>query len=106
VVLGFYGQTHVGAFGGTSVGAPQWAGLIAIADQLRRGRVGTINPTLYALAGSALVYSGAFHEVLTGDNSSPYNSVSGYPARRGYDLVTGLGSPRADRRVPLIAAHH
>ena len=36
--------------GGTSASSPQWAGLVAIADQIAGHGLGQINPTLYALA--------------------------------------------------------
>jgi hypothetical protein len=78
--------------GGTSFAAPAWAALIAIADQARAdvaepsldGRTQTL-PLLYRLPTTA------FHDVTTGSN--------GYPAHAGYDLVTGRGTPVADRVV-------
>src|SRR6478752_6630344 len=38
------GSQGVFRFGGTSAGSPQWAGLVALANQLRQGRVGALNP--------------------------------------------------------------
>jgi hypothetical protein len=82
---------------GTSAGAPVWAGLIAIADQGRVLAGGTpltgysqTLPTLYSLAASD------FHDIVSGNN--------GYSAGPGYDLVTGLGTPIANRLVPDLAA--
>ena len=82
--------------GGTSLAAPMWAGVIAIANQ---GRVlngaGTLNgqadtlPKLYSLPSSN------FHDVTTGNN--------GYAAKAGYDLVTGLGSPIVNQLVSSLA---
>ena len=41
-------------FGGTSAGSPQWAGLVALAAQLRHARVGYLNPQVVpAVAGQA-----------------------------------------------------
>jgi subtilase family serine protease len=40
---GFY------AFGGTSAGAPQWAGIVAIANQKAGKPLGFLNPTLYGI---------------------------------------------------------
>jgi subtilase family serine protease len=73
--------------GGTSAGAPQWAGLVALADQARggAGALANLNPLLYALPGAD------FHDVTTGSNP--------YPATVSYDLVTGRGTPYADRVV-------
>jgi hypothetical protein len=36
--------------GGTSSSTPQWAGLVALADQIAGHGLGLINPALYALA--------------------------------------------------------
>ncbi|HEY1603438.1 MAG TPA: proprotein convertase P-domain-containing protein [Pirellulales bacterium] len=79
--------------GGTSVSAPSWAAVIAIANQGRSaaglpnldGRSGTL-PAIYNLPGSD------FHDITSGSNGT--NSSAG----PGYDLVTGRGSPN----VPLI----
>jgi subtilase family serine protease len=77
------------SFGGTSAGAPQWAALIAIADQGRalagQAPLAGAQAAIYALPSSD------FHDVTTGSN--------GYPAGPGYDIVTGRGSPYADRVV-------
>jgi subtilase family serine protease len=90
------------AMNGTSAGPPQWAGLIALANQGRAGlgkpSLGTgsyygTNPVLYNLAGgtSYTNTSGDFADITSGSN--------GYPATAGFDLVTGLGVPVADRLV-------
>ncbi len=80
-------------FAGTSLSSPCWAALIADADQGRAlsglgsltGSTETL-PMLYALP------SYVFHDITTG--------FTGYNAGPGYDLLTGLGSPKA----PLVAA--
>jgi hypothetical protein len=78
--------------GGTSAGAPQWAALIAIADQGRavngQGSLdgpGQTLPWLYAQSASD------FHDVTAGSN--------GYAATQGYDLSSGRGTPYADRLI-------
>jgi subtilase family serine protease len=80
------GQTGWFSYGGTSAGAPQWAALIALADQ-GRAAVG-----LGSLANApAAIYSlpaWDFHDIIVGNN--------GFPATSGYDLVTGRGSPQAN----------
>jgi subtilase family serine protease len=88
--------------GGTSCSAPQWAGLVAIADQIARHGLGLINPTLYTLA-SAANYSTYFYDVTTGNNQLD-PSVAGYPATTGWDPLTGLGTPNATTLVPALAA--
>jgi subtilase family serine protease len=72
---------------GTSAGVPQWAALIAIADQGRalNGAEDTL-PALYQLPSTD------FHDVTAGTNGA-------YSAGPGYDLVTGRGSPVANKVV-------
>jgi hypothetical protein len=90
VVIYSDGASQHGA--GTSLGAPCWGALIAIADQglaiVGRGPMDTVT----ALAGLYSLPSSDFH-----DETSGYN---GYSAGPGYDLVTGLGSPIANQLVP------
>jgi hypothetical protein len=84
-------------FGGTSAGAPQWAALIAIADQGRALRgLGSLDgpsqtlPLLYALRGSD------FRDITSGGGQAGSGGA-------GYDLITGLGSPLAYRLVADLA---
>ncbi|HEX6507142.1 MAG TPA: S53 family peptidase [Chloroflexota bacterium] len=77
-------------FGGTSAGAPQWAGIIADLNQARGRPMGFINDRLYLL-GHLGVLRGLFHDITVGDNS--FGGVDGYPAKPGYDLATGWGTP-------------
>jgi len=95
-------QPGVWLFGGTSAGSPQWAGLVALADQARHGRVGQINTSLYALARNPRGYAYDFHDVTAGNNGEP-PITNGFSATAGWDAASGLGSPRADHLVPLLA---
>jgi hypothetical protein len=83
------GQSGWWAVGGTSAGAPQWAGIVALADQARAanhlGSLANGQAAIYNLPGSD------FHDVTTGFN--------GYSAHTGYNLVTGLGSPNVAKVV-------
>ncbi|MGA7499857.1 MAG: hypothetical protein WBX00_24265, partial [Isosphaeraceae bacterium] len=85
--------------GGTSISTPQWAGLIAIANQERAQVYGAPSLTGYDETLPALysLPSSDFHDIVYGNN--------GYPAGTGYDLVTGLGSPVANLLVPALAAY-
>jgi subtilase family serine protease len=88
--------------GGTSAASPQWAGLVAIADQIAGHGLGQINPRLYQLA-AGLNYGTYFYDVTTGNNQAD-PSIPGYPATTGWDPVTGLGTPNAATLVPALAA--
>jgi subtilase family serine protease len=92
--------------GGTSLSAPQWAGLVAIADQINGGGLGLINPALYKLAKDPVAYAANFYDITTGNNTAD-PSIAGYPATTGWDPVTGLGTPNAAKLLPaLVAASH
>ena len=100
------GDNLVFRFGGTSAGSPQWAGLVALTNQANHGRVGFLNPTLYALAATP-AYRTLFHDITVGDNTFHGDTdIAGFPAGRGWDAATGLGSPKADALVPLLARLH
>jgi subtilase family serine protease len=92
--------------GGTSLACPQWAGLVAIADQINNGGLGLINPALYAIGANPARYAADFYDVTTGNNTAD-PSVPGYPATTGWDPVTGLGTPNAANLLPdlVLAAH-
>ncbi|MGZ3587318.1 MAG: S53 family peptidase [Candidatus Limnocylindrales bacterium] len=97
------------AFGGTSAGSPQWAGLTALADQLGHHRLGDINDSLYRIAGRSALYKAAFHDIKTGNNNFQVTStetIPGFSAKTRWDAVTGLGSPNAAVLLPLLAASH
>jgi subtilase family serine protease len=82
--------------GGTSAAAPAWAGLVAITDQgLASAGKGTLSTTqlltnLYSLPSSD------FNQITSGSNE--------YSAGPVYNLVTGLGTPKANLLVPAVLA--
>jgi subtilase family serine protease len=94
--------------GGTSAGSPQWAGLIALADQMAGGRVGDVNKTIYHL-GKGVSPSTYFHDITTGNNGLIFvgpgtgTPIAGFEAVSGFDMATGWGSPIASTLVPAIA---
>ena len=75
--------------GGTSAGAPLWAGSTALINQYLQSQgkavMGNANPALYGLY-NAQQQSPAFHDVTTGNNLY-------YPATTGYDMGSGIGTP-------------
>ncbi|MGE5716006.1 MAG: peptidase, partial [Acidobacteriota bacterium] len=91
------------AAGGTSVAAPIWSGILAHVNAARsaggRPRLGAANAALYAAAGHG---ASPFRDVTRGDNS--YGGVTGYPATKGWDPTTGLGSADAAALVKKLLA--
>src|SRR2546430_2399936 len=88
--------------GGTSASAPQWAGLIAIADQMAGRDLGFINPALYAIANNPAKYAADFYDPHVNDNGCC--GEPGWPASTGWDAVTGLGTPNAAKLIPDLIA--
>ncbi len=96
--------------GGTSVGAPTFAGIVALINQATDSTgLGPINSTLYGLAASSPT---AFHDITSGNNMQPcapgspdcpstgsHPGMLGYSAAVGYDQASGLGSIDADTLV-------
>ncbi len=83
---------------GTSFASPQWAGLIAIADQGRiLAGVGSLTGTA-ALADLYSIPAGSFYDITSGTSTGSPN----YSCGPGYDLVTGLGTPVANLLAPAL----
>ncbi len=80
----YQGQSGWFTLGGTSVGAPNWAGVLAAGAAAGKT----------ALEGDAAIFSGGYSTNLR-DITSGTNGTCGTDctAGTGYDLVTGLGSP-------------
>lgn len=82
--------------GGTSAVAPLWAGLIALCNEINSSKAGVnhqagfINPKIYPSSAET-----AFHDITKGNNGE-------YPARKGWDACTGLGSPIGSVLPPII----
>jgi len=100
LVIYWAGWNGWSSVGGTSIAAPMWAALVALADSwpsCGTEPVGFLNPTLYWIAGMGPnQYAAAFNDVTTGSNRLPqFASWWQYPATAGYDLATGLGTPIA-----------
>lgn len=92
-------QNYLTVAGGTSFGAPAFAGVLALlAQDNALSALGNVNSRLYAIAAAS---SSAFHDISSGDNKVPCTAGTtgcasggsiGYSAATGYDLATGLGS--------------
>lgn len=91
--------------GGTSCSTPQWAALVAIADQISGTDLGFINPALYKIGSDPARYAADFFDVTQGNNGLLAPLIPGYFASTGWDAVTGLGTPNAAKLAPdLVAA--
>ena len=99
--LGYKGWIPVG---GTSAGAPQWAGLFAIANSMRAqgGKTPIDGRTALTALYDAASSNGPakFNDIISGSNGTCALCNAG----TGFDYVTGLGSPRAYRLVPALVA--
>jgi subtilase family serine protease len=84
--------------GGTSEASPEFAGIVAMADQVAGHRIGTLNPLLYQMQEG---HNGLV-DVTDGNNT--FGGVTGFNAGPGYDLASGLGTLDAAQFVPALAS--
>ena len=114
----------LGAIGGTSLAAPLVAGIVTAAQQGQARPFGFLNPTFYKLAGTS-----AFHDALPLTNSAPAlwrsvfcamslcgaslleqfddqsPSLLGYNGQvtvKGYDNMTGIGTPNGQDFITAL----
>jgi subtilase family serine protease len=96
-------QQGITFVGGTSAATPLVAGMVALWNQQAKQqglpRPGFVPPMIYATAKSN---PGAFIDITQGTNALFGGSCC--PARPGYDLATGLGSPMANQIAVLLGA--
>lgn len=99
--MSFNGPAAAGLYftGGTSCGAPQWAGIVALANQAAGRHLGFINQRLYNIAKNA-EYHSAFHDITVGNDGFFGNAAE--MAQPGYDMPTGLGSPDVANLIPAL----
>lgn len=83
-------------YGGTSGATPTWAALMTLinaSSDCHGVPVGFANPALYGAASND--YAADFNDITIGSNAIPsYGQTADYPATIGYDLASGLGSPK------------
>ncbi len=107
------GSVHYGEYrlGGTSLASPLMAGMLALANQARHHAVGFANPLLYRLHGSSAILDVKAPlkpiVLMRRDYVNSQNTADGVTistrvyngndstlrTTRGYDDVTGLGTP-------------
>lgn len=76
--------------GGTSIGAPAWAGISQLISQEKGAPVGNLNTRLYQLGAEADGATTGIRDVTSGNNS--FNGVTGFSAVPGYDKASGWGT--------------
>merc|ERR1712232_266614 len=85
---------------GTSCASPTAAGVIGLLNDLRlqngKSTLGFLNPLLYQNAD-------ALFDVTSGSSSGCGLFSSGWPATKGWDAVTGLGTPSYDRLAKAVS---
>jgi subtilase family serine protease len=112
-----YGEYRIG---GTSLASPLFAGMTALASEHAGGRLGFLNPTLYSQAGSPVLndvkgtppdVGNVRADYVNGEDATDgvtysvrtFNQDSSLAVRRGWDNVTGVGSPNAKWLTMLTA---
>lgn len=83
--------------GGTSLSAPVWAAMLTLVNEERiaagKSTIGFINPVLYA-------HPEVFNDIVVGSN--PNCNSTGFLAAKGWDPVSGLGSPKFPKLLSLL----
>jgi subtilase family serine protease len=80
---------------GTSEATPEFAGIVALADQVAGHPLGVINPALYSLSAAK---APGIVPVTSGNNTVTYvqggktTTIQGFDAHAGYSLVDGVGT--------------
>lgn len=94
------------SIGGTSASAPTFAGIVSLLNEARLGAgkppMGYLNPWLYQNPD-------VFTDVTEGSNlfgRGPFSIKYGFNCTKGWDPVTGLGTPKFDRMLSAALAAH
>ncbi|HEV2360817.1 MAG TPA: S53 family peptidase, partial [Acidimicrobiales bacterium] len=110
--LGFGFPDLWATIGGTSSATPLWAAMLALVNQssscssvtvpfdegghtVNVQDAGFASPILYGIASNAAAYAASFNDITMGNNDV-FGLDNGlvFPARAGYDMASGLGSPQ------------
>ena len=102
--LGYGNPNGWATIGGTSSATPIWAGLLALVNASQTCSsnkingvpdVGFASPILYGIAANPTAYSRSFNDIVSGNNDD-FGLDNGlvFPARAGFDMASGLGSPQ------------
>lgn len=87
---------------GTSASTPTTSAIIALLNDLRfqlnKRPLGFLNPLIYA-------HMDAFNDITTGHNTidGRHSSKPAWPAKKGWDAVTGVGTPNYAKLAEMVA---
>jgi Subtilase family len=84
---------------GTSQASPTFAGVLALATQMRGADLGTVNPALAAIGPRGA--AAGIIDVPAGYTDTAYG-VTGYATGPGYDIASGWGTIYAPAFVPAL----
>ena len=92
------------AYGGTSIAAPQWAAVIAVANAMRvssgKTTLGDIHATLYkSIAAVPGTYAASLGDVVDGTNGTCGTCRAG----AGFDQATGWGTPNSAKLLEALS---
>jgi len=88
--------------GGTSLGAPAWAGISQLISQSNNAPIGNLNTKIYQLGAKADGATTGIRDVTSGNTK--FNGVTGFSATTGYDKATGWGTVDMNLFVPAYLA--
>jgi hypothetical protein len=85
-------------YGGTSLSSPTWAAILADINStpacVAGGGAGFVSPALYSIASNPTEYAASFNDITRGNNDNLGANDGLFAATTGYDMATGLGSPK------------
>ncbi len=92
------------SYGGTSIAAPQWAGIVAVANAQRAANskavLGDFHSLLYQSIGKVPgTYAASFGDIVDGTNGTCATCRAG----TGYDQATGWGTPNSAQLMQQLA---
>jgi hypothetical protein len=94
-----YPDISMDATDGTSQASPTFAGILALAAQLRGASLGTVNPALAAIGPRGP--AAGIVDVPAGYTNTAYG-VTGFATATGYDIASGWGTIYAPDFVPAL----